>query len=117
MTKVTFELPDGRRETHAAVIGETVMDCALDHGIAGIVAQCGGACTCVTCHCYVEPAWFERLTAAQPEELEMLDYVWERRRTSRLACQIVLDARSDGIVVRVPCRQALNEPSSDAAEE
>ena len=106
MTKVTFEHPDGTRETHAAVPGETVMDCALDHGVAGIKAQCGGACTCVTCHCYVEASWFAKLRAPRADELEMLEYVWARRDNSRLACQIVLDDACDGIVVRIPRRQA-----------
>ena len=106
MTKVIFEHPDGTRETHAGVIGETVMDCALDHGVIGINAQCGGACTCVTCHCYVSPPWFARLRVAQADEREMLGYVWGRQRGSRLACQIVLEETCDGIVVRIPRKQA-----------
>jgi len=113
MTKVIFEHPDGTRETHTALAGETIMDCALDHGVAGIKAQCGGACTCVTCHCYVEESWLERLKVPRPDELEMLDYVWQRRSNSRLACQIVVDNACDGIVVRIPLRQALNDPSID----
>ena len=102
MPKVTFEHHDGSRETHAANAGETVMDCALDHGVVGFKAQCGGACTCVTCHCYVAPAWFERLRAPRADELEMLEYAPERRPNSRLACQIGLDASCDGIVVQIP---------------
>ena len=77
--KVTFEHPDGARETHAANAGETVMDCALDHGVVGIKGQCGGACTCVTCHCYVAPEWFERLAVVHSDELEMLEYAPARR--------------------------------------
>ena len=101
MPKVTFEHPDGVRETHAANAGETVMDCALDHGVIGIKAQCGGACTCVTCHCYVAPEWFGRLRAVHCDELEMLEYAPARRPNSRLACQIVLDDACDGIVVHI----------------
>jgi 2Fe-2S ferredoxin len=113
MTKVIFEHPDGTREVHTALAGETIMDCALDHGVVGINAQCGGACTCVTCHCYVEESWFARLKAPRGDELEMLDYVWQRRPNSRLACQIVVDDACDGIVVQIPRRQALNDPSPD----
>ncbi len=108
MTTVTFVHPDGARETYTAPCGETVMDCALDHGVVGIVAQCGGACTCVTCHCYVEAPWMDRLPPAQADELEMLEYAWAPRHHSRLACQIVLDDACDGIVVTIPSRQALN---------
>jgi 2Fe-2S ferredoxin len=106
MPRVVFEHPDGTREAHAAIVGETVMDCALDHGVAGIRAQCGGACTCVTCHCYVASPWFERLPGARGDELEMLEYAWRRRPNSRLACQVVLDAACDGMVVVIPRRQA-----------
>ncbi len=106
MTKVTFVHPDGTRETHAGIDGETVMDCALDHGVAGIRAQCGGACICVTCHCYVESPWSERIVPPRADELEMLEYAWEREPNSRLACQVILDAACAGIVIRLPLRQA-----------
>ena len=103
-----FVHPDGSREAHAVAVGETVMDCALDHGVRGIRAQCGGACTCVTCHCYVDDAWVARVPAPRDDELEMLEYAWRRTANSRLACQIVLSGDCDGIVVHVPERQALN---------
>lgn len=117
MTKVTFVHPDGTRETHTAVVGETVMDCALDHGVVGIKAQCGGACTCVTCHCYVEAPWSSRMKAPRRDELEMLDYAWQRRPNSRLACQIVIDETCDGIVVQIPRKQALNDSSTDSGAQ
>ena len=84
------------------------MDCALDHGVRGIRGQCGGACTCVTCHCYVDDAWISRIPAPRDDELEMLDYAWRRTPSSRLACQIELRDDHDGIVVHVPEQQALN---------
>jgi 2Fe-2S ferredoxin len=100
--KVTFLHPDGRRETHRAIAGETLLDCALDHGVVGIGGQCGGACTCVTCHCYIDTAWARRLPGPQPDELEMLEYAPARCAESRLACQIVLAADCDGMLVRIP---------------
>jgi len=100
--KVTFVHPDGSRETHRANTGETLLDCALDHGVEGIGGQCGGACTCVTCHCYVDEPWRRKLPAPQPDELEMLDYAPARCAASRLACQIVLDANCDGLTIRIP---------------
>lgn len=105
MARVSFVHADGSRETHAAVAGETVMDCALDHGVRGINAQCGGACICVTCHCYVEGDWFARMPAPGAQEIEMLEYAWSRAPNSRLACQIELDPSLDGLVVRIPERQ------------
>ena len=73
------------------------MDVALDNGVAGIRAQCGGGCTCSTCHCYVDERWFEQSGSMHPDECEILDFAPHRRETSRLSCQIVLDTRLDGI--------------------
>jgi ferredoxin, 2Fe-2S len=106
MPKVTFIQPDGTSITVTVAAGASVMDAALDHQVPGIRAQCGGACTCATCHCYViEPAP-EALPHPHPDELEMLDYVWQRRPNSRLACQVRARILDSTIVVEVPERQA-----------
>ena len=81
------------------------MDGALDNNIPGIIGQCGGGCTCSTCHCYVEAAWVERLPAPHPDELDLLEYAVDRQATSRLSCQIRLTEDLDGLVVRLPERQ------------
>lgn len=109
MPKVTFVHPDGRRETHAAAAGRSLMDCALDNGVPGIHAQCGGACTCCTCHCYVASPWLERLSPASDDEREMLAFAWQRRANSRLACQIPLTEELDGMVVEIPERQSIGD--------
>lgn len=106
LPEVTFVHPDGTRETHEARSGDSVMDCALDNGVKGIRAQCGGGCTCSTCHCYVESPWFERLPAPISDEEDMLEFAWERRPNSRLSCQVFVDDDLDGIVVHIPEQQA-----------
>jgi len=78
------------------------MDCAVDNGVAGILAQCGGACTCATCHCYVPAPWFARVGVPVGDEKDVLEYVPEYRPNSRLSCQIVLTEALDGIVVEIP---------------
>jgi len=93
------------------------MDVALDHEVAGIAAQCGGGCTCSTCHCYVAEAWRQRIEPPAAEELEILAYVPDRKPGSRLSCQIFLDDDLDGLVVHVPPPEApparpLNSPGS-----
>ena len=100
--KVTFIHPDGHREDQFAPVGASVMDCALDNGVAGIAAQCGGGCTCSTCHCYVEAPWFELLSAQIDDERDLMAYVEDRRDNSRLTCQIFLTAELNGIEVRIP---------------
>jgi len=101
MPRVTFVQPDGRRQTFEAPIGDSVMDCAVDNGVPGIAAQCGGGCTCSTCHGYVERSWLDRLPKQIDDEAELLSYVESRRVTSRLTCQIFLTEALDGIVVHI----------------
>ncbi|MCB1744929.1 MAG: 2Fe-2S iron-sulfur cluster binding domain-containing protein [Gammaproteobacteria bacterium] len=97
-----FVHPDGRIEERLGVAGESVMECAVDHEVEGIVAQCGGAAICGTCHCHVMPAWRARLEPPDEVELELLGYLEGHDADSRLACQIVLSAELDGIEVRLP---------------
>ena len=102
MPTVVFVQPDGRREAHAAPAGHTVMDCAVDNGVAGIRAQCGGGCTCSTCHAVVDASWFAQVGAAQGDEHDILEFTPGREGHSRLTCQIVLRDDLDGLIVHLP---------------
>ena len=104
--EVTFVQPDGSRETLHANANDTLMDVALDNGVAGIKAQCGGGCTCCTCHCWVSEPWLSDLPAPHRDELDMLEYAWGRSERSRLACQVPLDESLSGITVYVPAQQS-----------
>jgi ferredoxin, 2Fe-2S len=106
MPKVTYVQPDGTRSTYSLADGESVMDGALDNGIPGIIAQCGGGCTCATCHCYVIEPLRADLPPPHQDELDMLDYVWERRANSRLSCQLRVGGELATWVVEVPACQA-----------
>ena len=105
MPKVTFIQPDGSSSEVVALSGDSIMETAIDNDIDGIVAECGGACSCATCHVYVEDEWLGKL--APPDALEdgMLDCVIDRRPSSRLSCQIRVGEEIDGITVHVPSSQ------------
>lgn len=105
MPKVTYIQPDGQERVVEGTAGTTVMETAIDNDVAGIVAECGGACSCATCHVYVDPAWLDKLPAPDAQEDGMLDCVLERRANSRLSCQLVLNDGLDGLVVRVADEQ------------
>ncbi len=105
MAKVTFVQPDGARQTVEIENGYTVMQGATANNIAGIKAECGGACSCSTCHCYVESAWFDRLPPMEDEEAGLLEFAWEPKPTSRLTCQLVVTDGLDGLVLCVPEQQ------------
>ncbi|QDZ01925.1 (2Fe-2S)-binding protein [Nitratireductor mangrovi] len=106
MTKITYFAHDGTEFTVEAEDGSTVMENAIKNAVPGIEAECGGACACATCHVYVDEAWTE--TVGEPEAMEedMLDFAYDVQPNSRLSCQIKVRPELDGLVVRVPERQA-----------
>ncbi|MDR6787108.1 ferredoxin [Sphingomonas sp. BE138] len=85
----------------AANAGERLLDVARRNGLP-IEGTCNGDLACATCHVVVAPDWFARLPAAREEEEDMLDLVPDARRTSRLACQIVLTPDLDKLSVSLP---------------
>ncbi|MBI0162859.1 (2Fe-2S)-binding protein [Bartonella sp. M0283] len=86
--------------------GLTLMEAALENNVPGIIAECGGACSCATCHVYIDDKWQNRVGAPNIMEDDMLDFAYDRRENSRLSCQIVLDESLDGLVVYIPERQS-----------
>lgn len=102
MPKITYIAFDGTETTIDAKEGMSVMQSAVNNGVNGIVAECGGACSCATCHVYVKPEWFDRLPEALPMERGMLDFAAHPQPTSRLSCQIKVTAELDGLVVNTP---------------
>ena len=106
MPKITYIDSNGTARTVEGEIGATVMETAIKNGVPEIVAECGGACSCSTCHVYVDAAWKEAAGEPSPMEEDMLDFAADVRPTSRLSCQIKVSATLDGLVVRTPERQA-----------
>jgi 2Fe-2S ferredoxin len=105
MPKITFIEHDGTEHTVEATLGNTVMETALAQSVPGIVAECGGSCTCATCMVYVEEAWSQRVGARTPEEEDQLDFAFDVKPNSRLSCQIKVTDELDGLVVRTPAYQ------------
>lgn len=106
MPTIVFIEPDGRRREIAAPVGVTLMEVARQNGIPGIVAQCGGACACATCHVYVDSSWLAKLEPPEEMEQGMLEGAFEPRTNSRLSCQVHITADLDGLSVAVPEQQA-----------
>jgi ferredoxin, 2Fe-2S len=105
MPRITFIEPDGFRRLIDAPVGITLMEAAMQNGVQGILALCGGACACGTCHVYVDAAWLPRLEDKEEMEEGMLECAWEPGENSRLSCQIHITADLDGLEVTVPQRQ------------
>jgi 2Fe-2S ferredoxin len=102
MPKITFIEHDGTQHDIEAEVGSTVMEAALKNDIGGIVAECGGSCTCATCLVHVDEAWSPIVGPPHPEEDQMLDAAFELKPTSRLSCQIKVTEALDGLIVYTP---------------
>lgn len=98
---LTFTAPGGETYSVAATPGQSVMEAAVMNGVPGIEGECGGCLSCATCHVLAP----EGLGTPDADEESMLDFT-ESPRTpaSRLACQIPVTARMDGVVFGIPER-------------
>lgn len=106
MPKVTYIQPDGVETTLDARDGDSVMETAVKNGVRGIVAECGGACACATCHVFVDDAFTAKVGEPGPLEDDMLDgAASDRQATSRLSCQIKMNDDLDGLIVRIAPEQ------------
>nr|WTB33185.1 2Fe-2S iron-sulfur cluster-binding protein [Streptomyces sp. NBC_00830] len=103
---MTFVDSAGPERTVDATVGDSVMAAAVKNGVPGIVAECGGNCSCATCHVWVREEFEPLVGPPNDMEDDLLDLaVGDRRSTSRLACQIRITEALDGLVVDVPPEQ------------
>jgi 2Fe-2S ferredoxin len=102
MPIIRFVQPDGDETVATANLGETVMQTAVNYRVPGILGDCGGSCSCATCHAYVDEAWVGRMPTAESYEIDMLTCAMDVRENSRLTCQINVTPELDGLVVRLP---------------
>ncbi|MFG1229009.1 2Fe-2S iron-sulfur cluster-binding protein [Xanthobacter wiegelii] len=105
MTRIVFVTPAAARIEIDADDGLSVMECARRANVPGIVAECGGACSCATCHVHVDPAWSLAVGEATGMERDMLEFAEDVGDTSRLSCQIKVAPALDGLVVHLPAGQ------------
>jgi 2Fe-2S ferredoxin len=107
MPTINYILKDGTTRSVDAKAGSSVMENAIRGNVRGIDGECGGCCSCATCHVYVDEAFFDLLPPADEMESELLEGVAsERLPTSRLGCQIPMTAALDGLTVRIPETQS-----------
>lgn len=106
MPTITYVQPDGSRYSIEAPVGANVMLEASMAGIAGILAECGGSAMCATCHVYLQDDCASQVSETSTVELEMLSSVSsEKRPSSRLSCQLILNESASEVVVQIPDTQ------------
>jgi len=102
MIEIRFTEADGTTRILSAEPGGTLLNAILGAGIKGIVAECGGGCSCGTCHVHVDPQWTGKLPAPADDETDMLSLAEDVTERSRLACQIRLAPELSGLSVALP---------------
>ena len=102
MPKLTFIEASGTEHEVEAPDNISAMAAALDFNVPGIDGDCGGHAACATCHVYVDERWTGKVGPADEHEVQMLELAEGMQENSRLACQIILTADLDGLVLRMP---------------
>jgi 2Fe-2S ferredoxin len=102
MVKITFVTHAGDATTVEVSPGTTLMEAAIQNGLDGIEAVCGGNCYCGTCRIHVDPKWMDSLVPAAEEELAMIEAAEDDNPYARLACQVPVTEAMDGIQVTTP---------------
>lgn len=104
MPKVIFkDTNDVIIKTVNAKTGWSLMETALENQIPGIYGECGGGCSCATCHVYIEPDCTDKISVISEIEEETLEFVDNKvDGLSRLSCQIEITEALDGMSFQVP---------------
>ncbi len=102
MVNLLFIEHDGNEHSVEVATGGSVMQAAVANGVPGIDADCGGCCSCATCHVYVKEEWLGKVGELNPTEEAMLSLSTDRKNNSRLSCQIQVTSDLDGLVVTTP---------------
>lgn len=105
MATVKYIEFNGKEHTVDVESGTSVMQAAINNNVRGIIADCGGACSCATCHCYVDEAWINKVGDKSEMEEALLEEVCDGRPNSRLSCQVTITEQLDGLVIRLPEKQ------------
>lgn len=100
MAKITFITQDDQRITLEATSG-SVMELAVENNVPGIDGDCGGVCSCATCHVHIAPTDMERVGEADELEKDLLEFDEKVSEFSRLSCQIEISEALDGLELTV----------------
>jgi len=97
---ITFIDSAGTPRMVEANPGMSVMQAAKANNIPEIDADCGGVCSCASCHVYVDPTWIELFPPMSKIENGLLSLLPERQANSRLSCQLKVTDEMEGLMFR-----------------
>lgn len=105
MPEITYVEHNGTEHTVEVSKGASLMDGAVRNMVPGIEGDCSGMCACATCHIYVPKEWQAHCPEIHELESSMLDFAFDVKDESRLACQIEVTDDLEGMRVLMPERQ------------
>ncbi|MFO1265473.1 MAG: 2Fe-2S iron-sulfur cluster-binding protein [Rubrivivax sp.] len=105
MPRITFIEHGGAAHVVTARAGDSLMRAAIQHGVPGIMADCAGQMTCGTCHGYIDERWPRAANGRGADETALIEAAGQLRTSSRLTCQVRVEAWMDGMVVQLPASQ------------
>ncbi len=100
MARITYVTPDQEVVVVEAANG-TLMTAAVQNQVKGIDGECGGVCSCATCHVQIDPEWVDRVGPPNDAESAMLELDEHVTPASRLGCQVPIRPELDGLKVQV----------------
>jgi len=100
MAKITFITSDNETIELEGNSG-SVMELAVENNVKGIDGDCGGVCSCATCHVHVKPEDMTKTGQASEIETDMLELDDNADEYSRLCCQLEINETLDGVVLTV----------------
>jgi 2Fe-2S ferredoxin len=105
MIEVVCYDKNGIRHIVSARAGDSLMESLVVAGIEGIDATCGGSCVCGTCQVYFEERWENNPGTPSPQEKDLIEASSHAQENSRLACQVRLSDKYNGLIIRLPPSQ------------
>jgi 2Fe-2S ferredoxin len=100
MKNITFITSDNEETTVQGDSG-SVMELAVQNNIKGIDGDCGGVCSCATCHVHVDAQFMEQVGKPNETESDMLEFDDNVNEYSRLSCQLNVEDVPDGLILQV----------------
>ena len=102
LATITYICTEGAHHELDVPNGPSVQDGSVNYLVPGIAADCGGQCSCATCHLHIDPAWWDKVGGPGGIEAELLESADNPCETSRLSCQIAIPDDVNGLAVRIP---------------
>ena len=99
---VRYRDSKGLERTVEARPGQSIMEVATHVGIPEIGTDCGGVCSCASCHVYVDEKWLDRFPPVSKNENALLSLLDDRKPNSRLSCQLRIVGDMDGLTIYTP---------------